>query len=568
MSSDKLRGSLALLAFLALCGITGYLVPMTLSPDNTPVFWYSIVPPLLAITLALATRRVILSLFLGVLVGGLLVAYQQQLGLLSIVIQGPITASSYIFNAITDPWNIQVLLFLVLILATITITICAGGLQGLITWLSAYAHDGRSAQVVAYILGMLIFIDDYANTLLVGTSMRPITDKFKVSREKLAFIVDATSAPVSGIAFVSTWVGYEVGQFTQVAERAGIDRDGYAIFFDIFTLRFYCILMLIFLLINVLSRRDYGAMRSAQVRAATLSQISAPDAKQLTSRQFTDAQAFDNVKVNLWTAVIPLVGLLLYFVAGLWVDGGGMARLAEQPFALFSISAWSEVVSASKNNMKVLMESGLLGFVLALLCARFIAQVNYRSLLKAIWLGINAARLPIIILTLAWSLKSACDGLSTDIFLIELLGDNFPALLFPAMVFAMAGMTAIATGTSWGTMAILIPMVAPLAVQLDGGSYGIITMLSLAAVLDGSIFGDHCSPLSDTTIMSSIASSCDHMHHVRTQFPYALTVALFAFMGYLIMPLGIIDELMVLGVSTLLFVALFFGVLRRWQKSV
>lgn len=498
--------------------------------------WYSILPPLLAIFLALITRRIVLSLLIGIIIGGLLSSIYYNVSWTSGLIAGP----TFIFDSITDSWNLQVIIFLVLVLAMIAIIIVSGGLQGIIAWLAPYAKDRRSSQLVTAIMGILIFIDDYANTMIVGSAMRPITDKYNVSREKLAFLVDSTSAPVSGLAFISTWIGYEVGQFGKVAQTTGLDRDGYSIFFDIFAFRFYCILMLIFVFINILSRKEFGPMAIAERRAEETGQVSAPDANPMTSSGFAEAKTADEAHISAWTATIPILALFGYLIIGLWIDGGGLAVLAENPFAWFSFTAWREVISGSENNITVLVQGSIFGIVLAILCSLFISRVGIKTIAKAFFHGMKAARIPIVILIMAWSLKGACDYLHTDQYLAHTLSGNIPIFLFPAIIFIIAGITAIATGTSWGTMAILIPTTIPLAFQLDGNVYGIITMLTFAAILDGSIFGDHCSPLSDTTIMSAIASNCDYTHHIKTQFPYTVLVGIIAVVfGYLPSTLGI-----------------------------
>ncbi len=562
MTSPLLIKSLiALPILMLLCAVSAVAAPSHF--NDIPVVWYSVLPPLIAIMLALITRRIILSLFISIIIGGLLTSVYYDTSLLSGAVAGP----EFIWKSVTDLWNLQVVVFLVLVLSMIAIIITAGGLQGVIAWLSRYAKNRRSSQIVTALMGVLIFIDDYANTMIVGSAMRPMTDRYNISREKLAFIVDSTSAPISGIAFISTWIGYEVGQFGKVAQTMGIDRDGYSIFFDIFTFRFYCLLMLVFVFVNILSRLEFGPMAKAEYRAITRGQVSAPDGKPMTARGFAEAAPDTSARVHILTAIIPLGGLFLYLLGGLWIDGGGLHVLQQQPFALFSFTAWRDVISQSQNNISVLVQGSAVGILLAIGCARAISHISWQKIGKAFFSGLRAARLPIVILIMAWSLKGAADALHTDAFLVSILSDGLPAFTFPIIIFLLAGITAIATGTSWGTMAILIPISAPIALQLDGGTYGLITMITLAAVLDGSIFGDHCSPLSDTTIMSAIATSCDYTHHVKTQFPYALLVGTVAIgFGYLPTALGLPGWIAYL-LAALIMIGIFITLGRRKSRQ-
>ena len=222
--------------------------------------WYSILPPLLAVTLALVTRRLITSLVVSIVVGGLLAVIPQAPGAIGSWGRGLVAGPSYVWGAVSDTWNLQVLAFVVLVLAMISVMVVAGGLQGIVDYLSRYARGPRSTQFVTALMGLAVFIDDYANTMIIGTSMKNVTDEKRISREKLAFLVDATSAPIAGVALISTWIGYEVGLFGQVSKSLDLGRDGYSMFFDALGFRFYCILMIVFVIANVLTGRDFGPM--------------------------------------------------------------------------------------------------------------------------------------------------------------------------------------------------------------------------------------------------------------------------------------------------------------------
>jgi Na+/H+ antiporter NhaC len=372
-------------------------------------------------------------------------------------------------------------------------------------------------------MGLAVFIDDYANTMIVGSAMRPLCDRHRISREKLAFLVDATSAPIAGVAVISTWIGYEVGLFENLAGSLGIDRSGYSIFFDALGYRFYCFLMIIFVLAGTVIGGDYGPMRRAARRAREGGALFAADARPMTSRALADAQADAGARVRGRTALLPIAGLFLFLLAALWIDGGGGSPWDVRE-GIFSPAAWRRVMGAAENNILILAGAAAWGLVVAVWTSRGIARLSWRRIGGALAAGARGSCLPLAILVLAWSLKSSCDALGTGAFLVDAVGETLSPRWFPALVFALAGATAFATGTSWGVMAILIPMAGPIAFELDGGHYGLTTMMTLGAVLDGAILGDHCSPISDTTIMSSISSGCDHIHHVTTQIPYSLTV--------------------------------------------
>lgn len=522
--------------FLAICLVLMWQFPNITSDDGTVVWWFSVVPPLIAITLAIITTRLFLSL--GVAVGtGLLLAWvhlawiQHDISLKSFGLEVVwFVRAVTVGNDGIDLFNFWVIMFVLFMMSMISVVIASGGIASVITILSHLAKGPRTTQVITAVMGTIIFIGDYSNAMLVGPTMRPITDKYKVSREKLAYIVDSTSAPIAGLAFVSTWIGYEVGLFNAVAENIGLNSDGYSMFFDALPFRFYCILTIIFVLINTISGRDYGMMRSAQNRAQDTGNVSDPDAKVMGG--ITSDINTLNTNSQILSAVIPLTLLFTMILGGLWIDGNGSG-------SAFSLTSWRNALSEA-NNVKVLASSAITSFVAAILCGLVFSKMSFPQISKAVKEGLSGTLLPIAIILCAWGIKASCDRLSTGDYIASLLSDVVSPLWFPALVFVVASLTSFATGTSWGTMAILIPTAIPVAYVLDGNMYGITTIICLGAVLDGAIFGDHCSPISDTTILSAIVSSCDPMHHVRTQMPYALTVAVIALIcGYLPAALGL-----------------------------
>ena len=481
--------------------------------------WCSIVPPLLAIFLAFLTRRVILSLGVAFVVGSLLSRVSQEPLVVGSWLDGFQTVGVLAVGTITDPGNLKILAFIPPVFVMIELIMASGGFNGIIVWLLKWVKGKKSAQAQTAILGVLCFVDDYANAIIVGSMMQPITDRFGISREKLAFIVDATSAPISGLAVVSTWIAMEVGLFASVSADLGFGRSGYSMFFDALAFRFYCLFMIMFVFVNIFSGRDFGPMKKAQDSAIDPS---------------GDAGEFSlKVKGRAANALIPLGGFLLFHFTGLWFDGGGHAKLlAGGSFA--SWSYWQDVIGNSHNSTVVLARAALGGLILALLCGLISRSLRFRVIVQCFWSGFKRTILPSCILLLAWSLKDCCSALGTGAFLTEILAGRVSPYAYPAILFVVASITSFATGTSWGTMAILIPTAIPIAFALDGETYGLTTMISLGAVLDGAIFGDHCSPISDTTIISSMSSNCNLMQHVRTQLPYSLFVAAVALVcGYI-----------------------------------
>jgi len=513
-------------------------------PTGTPS-WYSIVPPLLAVTLALITNRLFLSLGAAVLAGGLLGAAGNPAGLPARLFQGAhqatILVSGTVYDSDSHAWdmtNVQILLFVVFLMSMISVMIAGGGLQGVANWLTKYAGSVRSTKLVTIVMGLVIFLDDYANTMIVGSTLRPVTDRQRISREKLAFLVDATAAPVAGIAVISTWIGYEVGLLSDMAESLRLAKDGYAMFFDALAFRFYCIGMIAFVFFNALTGEDFGPMAKAEKRAAKHGKLLDDGAVPMTSRSLAAAEPHPAARIHALVAVVPIAGLLLVFVGRLWFDAGGAFTLSCDPLAVFRFSVWKQAFS-TVDSIPLLAYASAFALLLAAAIVPLVARIPPGALARAIATGARSSLLPVTVLLLAWSLKRACDHLGTGGFLADTLGDSLPPLVFPALVFVVAGLTSFATGTSFGTMAILIPTAIPVAFQLDGEIYGHITVVTVAAILDGAIFGDHCSPISDTTIMSSTASSCDHLAHVRTQIPYSLVVAAIALCpGYLVAAAG------------------------------
>ena len=556
----------AVIVFSVICALA-YFVALPAAADSDVGPWYSIIPPVLAIMLAFITRRVLFSLGTAIIIGGLLTQATRFTTDAFALFKGLKTTTTCVTSSIADIENLWILSFVVLIFIMLKILVVSGGFNGLIKLTVKFIKGKKSTQLLTAFLGVGFFIDDYANAIIVGSAMRPLTDRFRISREKLAFIVDATSAPVTGLAVISTWIATEVSLFENVGNSLGINKSGYSMFFDAIWFRFYCFLMLIFVFLNILIKVDFGPMKTAEKKANS-GDISEESSTDSTGGKIGKESSLETQRMGKpASAIFPIVGLLLFHLTALWIAGGGLEKISNG-YSPASLSYWRQTISDVKSSSQILTLSSSFGILLAVTSAVFIEKLKFKTIAKAALTSVKTSYIPFSVLILAWSLKNCCDQLGTGQFLISILADNISPLIFPALVFFVASITSFATGTSWGTMAILIPTAIPVAFALDGNSYGVTTMISLGAVLDGAIFGDHCSPISDTTILSSIASRCDLIQHVRTQLPYSLFVAALAFLcGYLPAAAFGLRWIWTVGIATLIMAG-FLAVLARRVKKL
>ena len=486
--------------------------------ERLKVRWTAALPPLIAVTLALLTQRLVLSLFLAIVCGSLLATPGN-----------PVTGISNVLmvhgaHALGDFFHIQILLFAGLLLGMVDIMNVSGGTRGVIQALQRFVSTRRSTQAVTWIMGMFVFFDDYANSFVIGTTMRSVTDRLKISREKLAYLVDSTAAPVSGLAIISTWIGYEVGLFQEAINALeGIQLGGYQAFVQALPYRFYCILTLIMVGLVVWLKRDFGPMYHAEVRAIKEGLILRDGASPLTSSTFNGLDAKENIPLRWINAAVPVFTVIIATLVGLFISGGGTAYSISQ---LFSVQTLGTIFSGA-NSGSVLLYSSLAGCLAAAILVLIQGILSPWELAVAWGKGMSSIGLASVILVLAWMLNDVSSNIGTAPFLIAVIRDIIQPLWLPLLIFLLAGAVAFSTGSSWSTMAILIPVAVPLAYELGDASLMIIAM---GAVLDGAIFGDHCSPLSDTTILSSMACSSDHLDHVKTQMPYALVTMVAAAM--------------------------------------
>jgi len=472
--------------------------------------WTSVLPPLLAIVLALAFRHVLLALIAGVWLGAFLLTD------LSPVSSFARLLDTLVVGAVADRGHASILVFTLLLGGMLGLITQSGGAKGLASWVRSDTGSRRRGQLTTWFLGLLIFFDDYANSLLVGSSMRPVTDRLRVSREKLAFLVDATAAPVSSLALISSWIAVEVGYIEDQFVHLGIERDAYVTFIETIPYRFYPLLMLLFVAWVAFRGRDFGPMLRAERRAVEDGLLLRPGAR--PASDFHDEAVPEDVPGRPMNALIPVVVVVLVAGAGIYFDGQAKVLAAGLEPSLRTIVGEASSISA------LLWASGA-GCLAGLAMSLWSGALTLSGSIDAWMSGVRGMLLAVLILVLAWALGGVCRDLHTAEFLIGVVGDWLTPMWIPATVFVLAAVVSFATGTSWGTMAILFPLVVPLAHEIAPGSEGIL-LGTVSSILAGSVWGDHCSPISDTTILSSMATSCDHMDHVRTQLPYCLAVGL------------------------------------------
>jgi len=554
---------IAAVIFIAICAAAYLVAPKAAGPEAGR--WYSIIPPVIAIILAFLTKKVLFSLGSAIIIAGFLPPVNPEAAKTSTIIDGLTRTASFVFQSLISWKTVWILGFIVIIFIMIEILVISGGFAGVIKLMMRFIKGPTSAQFITALFGVLFFIDDYANAIIIGSTMRPLTDRFRVSREKLAFLVDATSAPVTGLAVISTWIAYEVSLFEQVGGKLGIGKSGYSMFFDALQFRFYCVLMIIFMFIHIFMKIDFGPMRTAEERSKRkdLSEIYENN----TSHKKDSSSLAEHQRMGRpVSAILPIAGLIIFHLFILWVSGGGWQKLS-QGQSIMTLSYWRQTISDVTDSSKLLVFSSTFGLVLAVTCAIFVEKIRVSRIAGAFLPGLKHSLLPMTILVLAWSLTNCCDSLRTGKFLASIIEGKVPPFLFPPLLFFTASITSFATGTSWGTMGILIPIGIPVAYALDGNSYGLTTMISIGAVLDGAIFGDHCSPVSDTTILSSIATRCELMRHVNTQLPYSLfTAALAIMLGYLPAAMGL-NWIETIAIAIIVMVVL-FTIIKKIQKPI
>ncbi len=485
----------------------------------------SILPPLLAIGLAILHRQVIVSLFAGIWVGAVIIFDYDFIGGIFRVID------HFAVNAVSTPSHVMIIIFTMLFGGLVGVISRNGGTIGIANLITGYAKTSRGGQFSTWLMSFLIFFDDYANVLIRGNLMRPITDKLRISREKLSFIVDTGAASVASIFIISTWIGYEVGLIENGLRSIGWGADGYSVFIQTIPYRFYPIFALLMVLFISLTGRDFGPMLKAERRAFHEGKL-IRDGAQL-AHDLTESTGFSaaDKPARWYNGLIPVLTVVIVACYGLYHTGlKSIAEAGDIPVTLGNIIS-------NADSYRALIWASLSGCVTAIILSVAQRIMSLTDALDAWFGGLKSMLLAVLILTLAWSIGAVTEELRTADFLVQALKGTLSPYWLPVLTFGIASIMAFATGTSWGTMAIMMPIVIPLsfALTLDAGFDQVqvtnILYGTISSVLAGAVFGDHCSPISDTTILSSMASASDHIDHVRTQLPYALVIA---FVGMLI----------------------------------
>ena len=501
----------------------------------------TLLPPIVAISLAFITKETILSLFVGVFIGEFMLCVN-DLNIVSSAVNAFLAIGNEVISCMADPWNAGIILQCLLIGGVIQLITKMGGAKALADSLAKHANTPRKSQLSTWFLGLCVFFDDYANSLIVGPIMRPVMDKLKVSRQKLAFIVDATAAPVAGIAIISTWIGLEISLIASGFKSIGMDVSGFGIFLQTIPYRFYNILILIFIVMSATTLYEFGPMKKAEQEARA--RKDSEPIKALEAPGFDEIQPVEGVKLTVWNAIIPIgtlvIGALISFYWSGYttiLSGENQALITLMKTAPLSFNGIFEALSAS-NASVALFQAALLASIVAILMAVLERIMTIEQAISEWVSGMKSIAITGVILLLAWSLGGVIGNVGTADYLAIVLKGTIPYWILPSFIFVLGALISFATGTAYGTMSILMPLTIPLAWAISPDIGFVVTATS--GVLTGAIFGDHCSPISDTTILSSMGTSCNHIDHVQTQIYYAIFVAIIAILfGYIPAGFGI-----------------------------
>ena len=529
--SKKAGTALSVMAMVFMGALASPLTVLAADAEETyqPALYatiWALLPPLVAIILALITKEVYSSLFVGIVVGALIYSGFKFEGTVTQIFEGGI------IKVLSDSYNVGILIFLVILGSVVCMMNKAGGSAAFGRWASKKIHTRVGAELAAIILGILIFIDDYFNCLTVGSVMRPVTDRHHVSRAKFAYLIDATAAPVCIIAPISSWAA-AVSGFVE-------GQDGLAIFVRTIPYNFYAILTIVMMVGMVLMKTEFGAMRTHEINALN------GDLYTTSARPYENATDDEtpNPRGKVIDLVIPIVMLVICCVISMIYTGG-----------FFSGTDFVTAFSQSDASVGLAMGSAF-GLVFAIIFYMIRRVINFRDCMGCIPEGFKAMVPAIMILTFAWTLKAMTDSLGAAVFVEEAMRSVAGGIevILPAIIFLVGCGLAFATGTSWGTFGILIPIV----VAVFEKSSPEMMIISMSACMAGAVCGDHCSPISDTTIMASAGAQCDHVTHVSTQLPYAILAAAVSFVTYIVagfvktawiaLPVGIVLMLIVLFV--------------------
>lgn len=536
-----------------------------------PYITFPLLPPLLAIALCMTTGQVLPALFVGVWVGALMyTAYNPAMATYKVL-------EWYVENA-TDPWNAGILLFDFIIGAWMGLLYASGTIHALASTLLRGVKTSRRAGLMTTILGTLVFFDDYASTVIVGNVARPVTDKLRVSRELLSYIVDSTAAPVAGIFLISTWIGYEISLIQDAVSSlqkdaaagkiaAAPELSGYFMWLNAVPYHFYSILAILLVYLVVLTRRHFGPMLKAEWRAYKEGKVLRDGATPLMpTEEVLGTEPVSKKYAKPWLFVVSIVVLVFMALIGLWATGA-------KDFTRFWETSFMDAI-ANADSSKALLLASFTAYILTL---AWVLAERVLSLAEAMKWTIRGMYLMVYanaILLHAWCIKTATDTIGTANFVVQAaVAAGVPVLLVPLVIFLASMFISYTTGTSWGTFGIMMPMAIPMAwtlalMQFPGKldiAY-VVTFATIGAVFGGGIYGDHVSPISDTTIMSSMFSACDHVDHVNTQIPYGTLAAFVSVLLYTLFALGVLHPAILIPVGVVLLIGLHYALSELYAK--
>lgn len=546
--------------FFLLCLLP--LISFATPQENADFFGvFTLIPPIIAIALAFITKDVILALFSGVLSGTFLLSLASNIfsaqniafsNIYNTAVNSFSKIISYVLESASDPVNAGIILQILCIGGLVALITKMGGAKAIALQFAKRAKSAVLVQLNTWFLGLLIFFDDYANLLIVGPIMRPLSDKFKISREKFAFIIDSTAAPVAGIAVISTWIGLEVSLIKTAYEHIGIsDVSAFGIFIETMPYRFYNIFMLFFVAATAIMGREFGSMYEAEIRAKTTGQV-APISKSGTLNTAELEDQFlapkEDIRIRAFDAIVPIATLIFLSIIGFYLNGFDSLKGQELEFANSNPFSFEtlRLAFANADSSVVLFQAALFAAIIAIFIGVCRKIFKLKEAIETWIYGWKTMIFTIVLLLFAWSLSSIVKELGTSLFITSLLADKLPEFILPATIFAFASAISFAIGTSYGTMGILMPLAVPLAYEvaklngMDMSATHHYMVMNISCVLTGAIFGNHCSPIADNVILSSMSAKCDHMEHVRTQIPYALFIcAISLITGYIPVSLGL-----------------------------
>jgi Na+/H+ antiporter NhaC len=502
--------------------MTSYVFASGGERENLSFGIFSLLPPLVAILLAIVTKEVLLSLFIGTWVAGTMLAGGNP-------ITGFGNSVESLWNALGDPWSARIVLTSLTLGGLVGIMRVGGGIEAIVHWITKKIKSVKGALLATELAGFVIFFEDYVNTLVVGTTMSPITKEYKISKEKLSYIVDSTAAPIACIAGISSWVAYLVGQIGMQFDDLGISLSPYGAYLKSIPFVVYSFVALSLLTYVVLSEKDFGPMLEAERRARRTGKILRDGAKPLIAAEQKGLEPDKDCPKRLINFIVPIVSLIGLIVI-LLIKTGGWPEVSI-----------SEAIANGSSSKSLCL--GSFGAVFITLVLYKIQNLVPTSILfKGYMEGMRSIFFGTLILIFAWGIGSSIKAVGTAKFLVGITEGVLSPAIIPLITFLVGGVISFSTGTSYGTVAVLMPIVIPIVFNVstvDGIDPMMYIIPTIGAVFAGAIFGDHCSPISDTTIMSSMFSGADHIDHVKTQMPYAVLAGLGAVIGYIGVAIGL-----------------------------